>query len=339
MVKNRLDKTSESDRITYRKETEMRDIYAELTDKVIAGLEAGVRPWFKPWASTWADRAISRPLRANGKPYRGINVINLWITAELKGYSNPYWMTFKQAKELGGHVRKGEQATFVVLSKRITVEKGTEDEHEVPFLTGFPVFNCDQIDDLPEKYHPKTTRIERPANAPIPTAEAFFANLGVDLRHGGDRAYYSPSKDFVQLPKFEDFNSAEDYYCTRGHETVHWTGHKDRMDRNFDQKRWGDEGYAVEELVAELGSVFLAADLGISAQPRADHADYMAHWLKVLKADKRAIFTAASHAEKAVTYLHEKQPGYVAPIEEAVERPAKAKRKGKAKARAKTKRR
>jgi antirestriction protein ArdC len=287
----------------------MRDVYAKLTDQIVISLEKGVKPWFQPWTSTFGGRAISRPLRFNGKPYRGINVIMLWITAEIEGYSNPYWMTFKQAKELGGHVRKGQRGADVIFANRITVKKDTDDEHNVSILRSYTVFNCDQIDDLPEKYHSKPTVVEKPR---MTEAETFFANLGIDLRHGGGRAFYSPSQDFVQMPNFADFATPADYYCTLGHESAHWTKAEKRLNRNLGQQRWGDEGYAVEELVAELASVFLAADLGITAQPRSDHAAYVANWLTVLKNDKRAIFTAAAMAERAVAYLHQQQPGYVA---------------------------
>lgn len=292
----------------------MRDIYSAITDQIVASLERGVRPWFKPWSSQWGDRTISRPLRHNGQPYRGINVIALWITAELEGYSSPYWMTFNQAKELGAHVKKGSHGTAVVFANRGTAtDEATGDTRSFSYMRTYTVFNCDQIEGLPEKYNPpQGVTPPRPVNARIAEADAFFAHLGMDLRHGGGMAFYNPSEDYVRVPAFEDFETAADYYCTLSHESVHWTKAPKRLDRELGQKRWGDEGYAMEELVAELGSAFLAADLGIEGKPRADHASYLAHWLKVLKDDKRAIFSMASYAERAVEYLRQKQPDYVA---------------------------
>ena len=296
----------------------MRDVYKDITAQIVASLEKGVRPWFKPWSSQWGDRVISRPLRHNGKPYRGINVITLWMTAELEGFSSPYWMTFRQAKEFGGSVKKGSHGTIVVwVNRKTETDESGEERTKVNFGTA-NVFNCDQITGLPEKYNPpQGAKIDRPAHARIAEADAFFGHLGMDLRHGGGRAFYSPSEDYVRVPEFDDFETAADYYCTVGHESVHWTSPKKRLDREFGQKRWGDEGYAMEELVAELGSAYLAADLGIKGQPRADHASYLAHWLQVLKGDNRAIFTMASHAERAVDYLRKQQPGYVAETPEA----------------------
>jgi antirestriction protein ArdC len=288
----------------------MRDIYAKLTDQIVAALEAGVQPWFKPW--TGGD--VSRPLRHNGEPYRGINVLMLWMTADLKGYTNHFWMTYNQAKQLGAHIRKGEKGTEVVYWSRITKQNDDGDDESFAYFKTYTVFNCQQIENLPEKYHPKTEA--RPAVERISGAETFFANLHMDLRHGGGSAFYNPSQDYVQMPNFEVFTTPEGYYCTLGHESTHWTRATKRLDRDLGKQRWGDEGYALEELVAELGSAYLAADLGIAATPRKDHASYIASWLKVLKGDKKAIFTAARLAERAVGYLHEQQPDY-AKVEEA----------------------
>jgi antirestriction protein ArdC len=142
----------------------------------------------------------------------------------------------------------------------------------------------------------------------IEHAERFFVNLGADIRHGGSRAFYALQPDFVQMPPFESFRDGESYYATLGHECVHWTRHPSRLDRDFGRQRWGDVGYAREELIAELGASFLAADLGLSLEPREDHAAYVADWLTVLRNDRRAIFVAAAHAQRAVDYLHRQQP-------------------------------
>ena len=180
-------------------------------------------------------------------------------------------------------------------------------EREIPFLKGYSVFNVEQIDGLPGHYTavaaPRMNEQQR-----IVHAESFFAALGADIRHGGNSAHYVPSLDYVQMPAFESFRDAAAYYATLGHETVHWTRHPKRLDRDFAQKKWGDEGYAMEELVAELGAAFLCADLELTPQIRDDHAPYIAGWLKALKNDKRAIFSAASHAQRAVDFLQRLQP-------------------------------
>ncbi|MGH2343265.1 ArdC family protein (plasmid) [Segnochrobactraceae bacterium EtOH-i3] len=287
------------------------DIYEQVTALIVAELEKGLRPWFQPWNAEHAAGRITRPLRANGEAYRGINVLMLWSAAMERGYSAPIWMTYKQAAELGGHVRKGEKGNLVVyantLTKTETDENGEEQERNIPFMKGYTVFNVEQVEGLPERFY---ARAEQPSNPMqrIEAAEAFFAATGADIRHGGNRAYYSPAQDFVQMPPFEAFSEPEAYYATLAHEGCHWTKGNGRLDRDFGRKRWGDEGYAMEELVAELGAAFLCADLALSPAPRAEHAAYIGNWLKVLKEDKRAIFSAAAHAQRAADYLHSLQP-------------------------------
>lgn len=287
------------------------DVYQRITGHIVNELEKGVRPWLKPWNAEHAAGRITRPLRANGIPYQGINVVMLWSVAVAKGYAAPIWMTYKQAMELGAHVKKGEQGSLVVYASTVTrTEKdaatGEEAERDIPFMKGYTVFNVEQIEGLPAHFHtpanPRLDPVQR-----IERAENFFTTTGAVTRHGGDRAYYSVTNDFVQMPPFETFRDAESYYATLAHETTHWTRHESRLARDFGRKRWGDEGYAMEELVAELGSAFLSADLDLTPEPRGDHAAYIASWLKVLKDDKRAIFTAASHAQRAADYLHSLQ--------------------------------
>lgn len=287
------------------------DVYTKITDQIIAALEEGTRPWMKPWQAGHVAGPVSRPLRSNGKPYSGINIIMLWATAMQRGYNAPIWMTFKQAQELGAHVRKGEKGTLVVYASKITRtetnDNGEDIERDIPFMKGYTVFNIEQIDGLPAHYtatHPPCLNPEQR----IAQAEAFFAATGADIRHGGDAAFYAPGPDFVQMPNFESFRDAGAYYATLAHECTHWTRHETRLDRDFGRKRFGDQGYAMEELVAEIGAAFLCADLALVPQIRDDHAPYIAGWLKVLKGDKRAIFTAASHAQKAVDFLHHLQP-------------------------------
>lgn len=289
------------------------DVYSRITDRIIADLEQGVRPWMKPWSADHAAGKITRPLRHNGVPYRGINIIMLWAASVTKGYACPIWLTFKQALELGGHVKKGETGELVVYANSITKtetdDKGEEIEREIPFLKGYTVFNVEQCEGLPAHYYAKA---EPPALTPaqrIDAADRFFAATGADIRHGGSRAFYAEGPDYVQMPPFETFRDAESYAATLAHELTHWTKHDRRLARDMGRVRWGDEGYAREELVAELGSAFLCADLGITPEVWEDHAAYIASWLEALKDDKRFIFSAASHAQRAADYLHSLQPG------------------------------
>jgi len=287
-----------------------QDVYEKITAQIIAELEKGVRPWHKPWDAGHVAGPISRPLRGNGKPYSGINVVMLWATAMQRGFCAPIWMTYRQAAELGAHVRKGEKGTLVVYASKISRteadENGDEIEREIPFLKGYSVFNVEQIEGLPAHFtatHPPRLNEEQR----IEKAEAFFAATGADIRYGGNSAYYVPSQDFVQMPPFESFRDATAFCATLGHEQVHWTSHPKRLNRDFGGKRFGDQAYAMEECVAEIGAAFLCADLGLVPQIREDHAPYVAGWLDCLKQDKRAIFTAASHAQRAVDFLHSLQ--------------------------------
>jgi antirestriction protein ArdC len=287
------------------------DLYSRITGKILAELERGVRPWHRPWSGANLEGRVTRPLRHNGIPYQGINVIVLWMAAVTNGYASPHWLTFRQAKELGGNVLKGEHGELVVYADRIirreTDDKGDETEHAIPFLKGYTVFNADQCDNLPTQYAVKPDVPPQPMAQRIEAADTFFAATGAVIRHGGNRAYYAEGADIVQMPPFESFRDAESYAATLAHELTHWTKHEKRLARDFGRARWGDEGYAREELVAELGSAFLSADLGITPEVRDDHASYIASWLEVLKNDTRFIFTAASYAQRAADYLHQLQ--------------------------------
>ena len=284
------------------------DVYQKITDQIVSELEKGVRPWMKPWNAEHAAGRITRPLRGNGIPYQGINVLMLWSAAMTKGYAAPIWMTFKQALDLGAHVRKGEEGSLVVYADKIIrtetdAATGEEAARAIPFMKGYTVFNVEQIDGLPEHYYgrpaPRTETVQR-----IERAESFFAAMGAKVVHGGSRACYVPSTDNVHMPCIDFFRDSESYYATLAHETTHWTRHPSRLDRDFGRKRFGDMGYVMEELVAELGSAFLSADLDLTPEVRDDHAAYIASWIKVLKDDKRAIFSAASHAQRAADFLH-----------------------------------
>lgn len=295
------------------------DVYTRVTDRIVSDLEKGVRPWMKPWSADHAaDRLPALPLRHNGTPYRGINILLLWGEAMEKGYTRNIWMTYKQAEEFGAHVRKGEHGALVVYADRFTKteenDKGEEFEREIPFMKGYTVFNVEQIEGLPARYlEPLAPRDESRTLELIDEAEAFFAKTGATFRHGGGRAYYAPAADFIQLPPAKAFKDAEAYAATKAHELTHWTGHASRMAREFG-KRFGDRAYAFEELVAELGAAFLCADLGVTLEPREDHAAYLGHWLEVLKEDKRAIFSAAAHAQRAADYLHGLQKEEAEPL-------------------------
>lgn len=285
------------------------DVYTRVTQRIIADLENGVRTWAKPWTNSLPDLGnISRPLRHNGQPYSGINVLMLWSEAMASGYANPTWLTFKQAQEYGGNVRKGERGSMVVyastFSRTEQNDKGEDIERDIPFLKAYTVFNALQCDGLPERFYGKTVELPVPLFTRIENAERFVSNTGADIRHGGNQAYHHNDPSWIQLPPFAAFRDAESYYSTLLHELTHWTRTPSRLNRDFGRKRWGDAGYAAEELTAEIGAAFLCADLGISLEPRDDHAQYLAHWLQVLKNDNRAIFTAASHAQKAADYLH-----------------------------------
>jgi antirestriction protein ArdC len=280
-------------------------VYTRVTDKIIADLSQGVRPWTKPWTSA-GETNVSLPLRHNGEAYRGINVLLLWSEAIGKGFRSASWMTYRQALELGGHVRKGETGSQVVyannLSMNLVEDDGTVKHRDVYMLRAYTVFNLDQIDGLPNpvsglaQVRPDKMKLNE-------AAEQFVAATSATIRHGGDHAYYTEMGDAIQLPHAESFHDAEGYAATQLHELVHWTKHASRLDRHFASEPYAYKGYSREELVAELGAAFLCALLGVTPEPREDHAAYISHWLKILQGDNRAIFSAAAQAQRAVDYL------------------------------------
>lgn len=242
-------------------------------------------------------------MRSTGEPYRGINVLLLWGASLERGYSCNRCFTFNQAKAAGAHVRRGEQGSMVIYAgqfeqKDDTEEDGTHDQRKTGgmFLRAYTVFNAEQLDGL----EPSAEQETGPALAG--EVQGFFNRVGARVLHGGDRAYYMLSADVMQLPPVTAFKDTSAYCATRAHELIHWTGHSSRLAREFGQ-RFGDEAYAFEELVAELGAAFVCADMGLATEPREDHAAYLQHWLAVLRLDKRAIFTAASHAQRAADFL------------------------------------
>ena len=284
--------------------TEKRDVYATVTAQIINAIEQGVGNWSMPWHTS--GRFAFSPINVSSKkPYRGINTLCLWASAQSKGYESGEWGTYKQWQERGAQVRKGEKATLVVFWKFANSADDTDDADDTTptsgsrllFTRGYAVFNAAQVDGYTPKAEPESTPNERMAHA-----EAFFAGIAADVWHGGNLAFYSPATDHIQLPPFQAFRDGVSYYSVLAHEHTHYTAKADRCDRQLG-KRFGDNAYAAEELIAELGAAFTCAHLGLSTEPRADHAAYIDSWLKVLKADKRAIFTAASKAQQATDWM------------------------------------
>ena len=277
------------------------DVYATITDKIIEAIELGAGKWERPWQKVGFDMPTNV---SSKKAYRGINTIMLFMAADLKSYSHSLWGTYKQWNDLGAQVKKGEKSTPVVFWSSFKKEDEESGEEKTGmFAKLYHVFNVDQVDG----YSVETTKVEINTEERVAAAEEFFANTRAIIRHGGNRACYSPTGDYVQMPEFAHFKDAVSYYSTLGHEVTHWSGHESRCAREFG-KRFGSEAYAFEELVADIGAAFLCNILGLTNEPRPDHAQYIAGWLKVLKSDKKAIFTAASAAQKAVDYLVSFQP-------------------------------
>ena len=295
----------------------MTTTYQSVTDRIVAMLESGARPWARPWTSGASISApLARPLRVTGQAYTGANVLNLWAAASVRGFASRHWMTFKAAKEIGAHVRKGARSELAFYVGKHTVRnegaaEGEESERVISFMRAYCVFNADEIEGLPTRYLATAPVAPVPTVARMPQVDSFITRTGASISHGGDRAYYMPSMDIVRMPHFEQFRRPEGYYSVLLHELTHWTGHADRCARDL-SGRFGNEAYAAEELVAELGAAFLCADLAISAEPREDHASYIASWTKVLRNDNRAIFRAAALAEKASGFLHGCQPDQLA---------------------------
>lgn len=282
-----------------KKNRNAKDIYQIITDRIIEQLANGHRPWTSPWS----QRPISLPVRVNGETYQGINIVALWEAASRKGYESPRWLTFKQAQKEGGRVRQGEKATKVVYWNTFTKQDADSDEDKpvkIPFIRSYAVFNIEQIDGIEE---PEAVALFQNTEARLAKIDAFFQATGAVIKHGGGRAYYRPSEDTITMPHFERFTDAESYYSTLAHETVHWVGHSSRLDRGTGSFAMSSPEYAREELVAELGAAFLSAHLGLRADPREDHAAYLHSWLQVLKQDNRAIFKAATEAQKAVAFI------------------------------------
>lgn len=277
------------------------NLHEQVTARILQSLEAGVAPWVKPWSAT-AGRNV--PLNViSGKAYQGVNAILLW--GNVGRFTTPHYLTYKQALDLGGHVRKGETGFQIckVLNLIAKPKDGTADEQGRAFTTMkfFTVFNVDQCEGLPARVFETPEFKPNNSDDRDPTIDEFIAATGANFSdNGGDRAFYAPSIDAVRMPTFESFKSAALYYSTAFHELGHWTGSAKRLDRAFG-KRFGDRAYAAEELVAELTSAFLCAEFNIDGA--LQHADYIGNWISLLKDDAKAFFTAASAAQKAADYL------------------------------------
>jgi len=296
----------------------MKDIYSEVTAKIITLMETHGANWTKPWAGTKSSGSMPTSI-STGKQYTGVNVVLLWAA----GRTDARWGTYNAWQEKGCQVRRGETATHIIFFKSLGIKEkqadGSSTDKTIPLLKSFAVFCADQVDGLPviEQAQPETAE---QADARITMALDFVARAGanIEVLKGSARAYYSPTVDKIVVPAATDFigtatsTPVEAFAGVVLHELIHWTGHSKRLARTFGSSH-GDADYAKEELVAELGATFLCADLGISTEPRADHAQYLASWLQVLKDDKRLIIRAASQASKAAAYLHALQvPALVA---------------------------
>jgi antirestriction protein ArdC len=287
---------------TYENTAPKVDVYRKVTDAIVNAIESGIGQYRMPW-TVRQDKGFSPISVGSAKPYRGINTLVLWAQSQTKGYGSAFWGTYKQWTEIGGQVRKAEHGSPVVYWGKFEKQTGDvegDKSHHGLFAKGYTVFNIDQVDGckLPKRFEPKLSQNERIAHA-----DSFFTGVGVQIRDGGNRAFYRPdTPDAVYMPGYDQFPDRVNYYSVLAHESTHWTSHASRCDRQLG-KRFGDDAYAVEELIAELGSAYAMARLELELTPREDHAQYIASWLRVLKGDKRAVFTAASKAQQAADFL------------------------------------
>lgn len=281
-----------------------RDVYAEITARIIEAIERGAPPWRQQWSAQAAAGTGGMPCNAvSGRPYSGVNVPLLWLTAQERGYTSPRWLTYKQATEAGGHVRKGEKSTVVVFVN--TFAKPDSDDADklrrIPFLKTYLLFNVAQCDDLPARFFEARKIIYENADERDAALDEMIVATGATIKHGEARAYYRPAFDYVNMPAFTTFRSSDAYYSTLFHELIHWTGAGRRLDRHKKGARFGGEEYAFEEMVAELGAAFVCAEYGIDQLDQ--HAGYLDHWVKVLKDHSRMFVAAASAASAAVAYI------------------------------------
>lgn len=290
---------------THRTARPRTNLYEQITNRIIAELEAGRVPWVQPWES--AKAGIGMPYNAvSDRRYSGINVLTLWDAIVSRGLASHAFLTFRQAIALGGNVRRGEQGIGVIYTRRFIPREeqrradmeGREPSGGIPFLKWFTVFSVEQCEGLPE--HICEPPLPIPEGLILPQAEALIAATGADFRIGGPSAFYSPAHDYVQVPRPDAFYDPVNWHRTAFHELGHWVGGAARLNR--DQSGvFGSVAYGKEELCAELTASFVCAALGIT--PTVRHADYIGSWLEIIRGDDRAILRAASAASKAADYL------------------------------------
>lgn len=277
------------------------EIVSELTESLIAQIEAGTAPWLCPWSRD--PMQLPRNART-GREYSGVNVLILWSTAIEREYHDSRWLTFKQALDLGGNVRRGEKGTRVAFWRFVTREEvradGTKTEKRIPIARTYTVFNAEQCDGLDLEAPPALETFAHDDVAGADAARALARTVGAVVHEKGERAFYSRATDAITVPALERFRTPADFAATLVHELVHWTGAPSRCDREFGA-RFGDDAYAFEELVAEMGAAFACAHVGVRGE--LQHAEYLASWARVLRADRFALLTAARKAVEAVEYL------------------------------------
>src|SRR5262245_15462087 len=280
-----------------------RDLYSEVSARIADQLAAGTVPWVKPWSVT-AGRNVAHNA-VTGRRYSGVNVVMLWLAMNRPAFTVPAFLTFKQAKQAGGSVKAGEHGTKVYLVKPFEPKtRRNPDDKRMLFMTReYTVFNIAQCENLPERIVSPASKAPRNPDMRDATIDEFVTATDITVRTAGDSAFYTPTLDFVQMPAFEAFRGAASYYGTLFHELGHATGHKGRLDRDM-SNRFGDKQYAAEELVAELCAAFLCAEFDLDGETR--HADYIATWIRLLKDDSKAFFTACSKAEAAAAFLRAK---------------------------------
>lgn len=284
-----------------------RSVYDTITQKIVAMMDEGGGSYRAPWH---ARSAGSFPVNATTHaPYRGVNVLSLWIDAQVRGFGSPYWASYRQWQSVGAQVRKGERGSVIVFYKKLETQAFEEDDPDRTTKLRFVarasyVFNAAQVDGFAAEPQPEQqSDFQR-----VQEVEAFVTALNAHIQHGTDGACYGTDIDIIEMPHRERFvasassTAEQNYYAVLLHELTHWVGAPHRLNRQFG-RRFGDEAYAMEELVAELGAAFLCAAFGISTEPRPDHAAYVSSWLRVLNRDHKAIFTAASKAQEAFEHL------------------------------------
>lgn len=280
------------------------DVHQEITNRIVGALETAGE-FRLPWIASGAG-ALSRPVNVlSGNAYNGVNVLSLWVSAMVSEFSSPIWGTYRQWQEKGCQVRKGEKSSVVVFYKTYEIDSDGESPEERMVARASRVFNAAQVEGFDAVAEELPSG---PVFDPVARAEAFVGSVGARVVEDGEEACYVPSEDLIRMPERRRFvgsdsrSAGEAFYGVLCHELVHWSGAKSRLDRDL-SGRFGNEAYAMEELIAELGAAFLCADLGLCSSPRNDHAAYIRTWLQVLKSDKKAVFTAASRASEAAGWL------------------------------------